>query len=368
MQGSVRTLDRESMCGVRGVDARSARAACGNQEMRSAASSRRRLLRQTLHAAAGVAAVLQGTVRGARAQQAWPNKAVRLVVPFAPGGTSEIVARTVATELTRILGQNVFVENKPGGAGTIAMSEVARAAPDGYALILGHVGTLSVNPYAMARQPYDVNRDFQPVALLARVPNLFVVHPSVPARNLREFVDLARRKPGALNYGSAGNGSAGHLAFEYLQLVTGIELTHIPYRGTGPQLVDLLAGRTEASSAGAPALLPHIREGKLRPIAVGMPQRIAALPEVPTVAEQGYPGFETSQWYGIIAPSGVPKEIVTRLSLAVNEAMRANAITERFAKDDAVAGGGTAEDFGRFIRAEQERWSAVVKKSGLRLD
>ena len=321
--------------------------------------------RNLLLAGLGVSA---GFGTSAFAQPQWPVKAIRLVVPFAPGGTSEIVARAVAAELTRILGQNVFVENKPGGAGTIAMSEVARAAPDGYSLILGHVGTLAVNPYAMARQPYDVNRDFQPVSLLARVPNLFVVHPSVPAKNLREFVDLARKKPGAINYGSAGNGSAGHLAFEYLQLVTGMELTHIPYRGTGPQLVDLLAGRTEASSAGAPALLPHLREGKLRAIGVGMPQRIAALPEVPTIAEQGYPGFETSQWYGIIAPSGVPKDIVARLSTAVNEAMRANTITERFAKDDAVAGGGSPEDFGRFIRGEQERWSSVVKKSGLKLD
>ncbi|NDA56840.1 MAG: GAF domain-containing protein, partial [Betaproteobacteria bacterium] len=242
------------------------------------------------------------------------------------------------------------------------------AAADGHTLILGHVGTLAVNPYAMTKQSYDVNRDFQPVSLLARVPNLFVVHPSVPVKNLKELVELAKKKPGALNYGSAGNGSAGHLAFEYLQLVTGTELTHIPYRGTGPQLVDLLAGRTEASSAGAPALLPHIREGKLRAIAVGMPQRIAALADVPTVAEQGYPGFETSQWYGIIAPAGVPKEIVQKLSLAVAEAMKSSAITERFAKDNAVAGGGTPEEFARFIKAEQERWSAVVKKSGLKLD
>ncbi|MFM7255954.1 MAG: Bug family tripartite tricarboxylate transporter substrate binding protein [Betaproteobacteria bacterium] len=333
-----------------------------NRKTRWPDRCRRRLLRGT----ALTAAVLLG--RAHAQQQAWPNKSIRLVVPFAPGGTSEIVARAVAAELTRILGQNVYVENKPGGAGTIAMTEVARAAPDGHSLILGHVGTLAVNPFAMARQPYDVNRDFQAVSLLARVPNLFVVHPSVPAKNLREFVDLARKKPGALNYGSAGNGSAGHLAFEYLQLVTGMELTHIPYRGTGPQLVDLLAGRTEASSAGAPALLPHIREGKLRAIGVGMPQRIAALPDLPTVAEQGYPGFETSQWYGILAPSGVPREIVLRLASAVNEAMKANAITERFAKDDAVAGGGSPEDFGRFIRAEQERWATVVKKSGLKLD
>ncbi|HQD82103.1 MAG TPA: tripartite tricarboxylate transporter substrate binding protein, partial [Quisquiliibacterium sp.] len=221
---------------------------------------------------------------GAVRADPFPSRPIRIVVPFAPGGSSEIVARSVAAEMSKTIGANVIVENKPGGAGTIAMSEVAKAAPDGHTLILGHVGTLAVNPYAMSRQPYDVNRDFVPVVLLARVPNIFVVHASVPANNLKEFVALAKAKPGALNYGSAGNGSAGHLAMEYLKLVTGTHIVHIPYRGTGPQLQDLLAGRTEASSAGTPPLLPHVRDGRLKAIAVGMSERIAALPDVGTVA------------------------------------------------------------------------------------
>ena len=300
--------------------------------------------------------------------QPFPHKPIRLVVPFAPGGTSEIVARSVAHELSQTIGANVIVDNRPGGAGTIAMTEVARSAPDGYTLILGHVGTLAVNPYAMSRQPYDVDKDFIPIALLAKVPNIFVVNASVPAKDLTEFIALAKQKPDGLNYGSAGNGSAGHLAFEYLKHVTGMSITHVPYRGTGPQLQDLLGGRIEAASAGTPALMSHIKSGKLRPIAVGTPERIPALPDVPTVAELGYPGFETSQWYGIIGPAGMPKEIVEKLSSEINKALKTNAITARFAADDARAGGGTPADFSAFIRAEQERWSKVVKAANIRIE
>ena len=249
----------------------------------------------------------------ARAQAAWPRQSIRFVVPFAPGGTSEIVARTVAQELSKQLGQTVFVDNKGGGAGIPAMTDVAKAAPDGHTIILGHVGSLAVNPYIFPNQPFDVNKDFMPVTLLAKVPNLFCIHPDVPAKDFKEFVAYAKKNPGKLDYGSAGNASAGHLAMEYLKLVTGVFLTHIPYRGTGPQLTDLLAGRTHATSAGLPALLPHIKSGKLRAIAVGTAQRIAALPDVPTVAEMGFKDFETSQWYGILAPAGTPRDIVKRL-------------------------------------------------------
>src|SRR5918994_1427910 len=218
-------------------------------------------------------------------QATWPRQSIRFVVPFAPGGTSEIVARTVANELTKQLGQTVFVENKGGGAGIPAMQEVAKSAPDGHTIIMGHVGTLAVNPYIFPNQPYDVNKDFIPVTLLAKVPNLFVVHPDVPAQNFKEFVAYVKQNPGKLNYGSAGNASAGHLAMEYLKLVTGMFITHIPYRGTGPAMTDLLAGRTQAFSAGTPALLPHIKTGRLLAIAMGTAQRLPILPDVPTVAE-----------------------------------------------------------------------------------
>ena len=325
--------------------------------------TRRHLLRAaattTGLAVAGFPALAQGT---------WPGKPIRFVVPFAPGGTSEIVARSVAAELTKQLGQSVFVENKPGGAGVTAMQEVAKAAPDGHTLILTHVGTLAVNPYMLKNQPYDVNRDFAPVTLLAKVPNVFVIHPDVPAKNFQEFVAYAKKNPGQLNYGSAGNASAGHLAMEYLKLVTGMFITHIPYRGTGPQLTDLLAGRTQASSAGLPALGAHIRAGKLRAIAVGTPQRIAALPDVPTVAEMGFKDFETSQWYGMHVPAGTPADVIKRLQEESYKALRSSAVTERFATDNAVGGGGPTAEYAGFIAKEQKIWSDIVKRASIKAD
>jgi tripartite-type tricarboxylate transporter receptor subunit TctC len=302
------------------------------------------------------------------AQAGWPKQAIRFVVPFAPGGTSEIVARTVANELTKQLGQTVYVDNKGGGAGLPAMTDVAKAAPDGYTIILGHVGSLAVNPVIFPNQAFDVNRDFMPVTLLAKVPNLFVVHPDVPANNFKEFVAHVKKNPGKLNYGSAGNASAGHLAMEYLKLVTGMFMTHIPYRGTGPMLTDLLAGRTQATSAGLPALIPHIKSGKLKAIAVGTPQRLAQLPDVPTVVEMGFKEFETSQWYGIMAPAGTPKDVVKRLQEESLKALRSNSVTQRFAEDSAVGGGGPPEEFAAFIAKQQKIWKDIVLRAGIKPD
>jgi tripartite-type tricarboxylate transporter receptor subunit TctC len=328
--------------------------------------SRRRLLaRSAQFALAPASLVVPGL---ARAQAAWPTQSIRFVVPFAPGGTSEIVARTVANELTRQLGQTVFVDNKGGGAGIPAMSEVAKAKPDGHTLILGHVGSLAVNPYIFPNQPYDVNRDFVPVTLLATVPNIFVVHPELPVRDFKEFVAYLKKNPGRVNYGSAGNASAGHLAMEYFKLVTGTFAVHIPYRGTGPMLTDLLAGRTQATNTGLPALLPHIKAGKLRPIAVGTAQRLPALPDVPTVAEMGFKDFETSQWYGILAPAGTPREIVKRLQEESLKALKSNSVTERFASDSAVGGGGPPEQFAALIAQQQKTWSQIVKRAGIKPD
>ncbi len=302
------------------------------------------------------------------AQTPWPRQSIRFVVPFAPGGTSEIVARTVANELTKQLGQTVYVDNKGGGAGIPAMTEVAKAAPDGHTLILGHVGSLAVNPIIFPNQPFDVNKDFVPVTLLAKVPNVFVIHPDVPAKDFKEFIAYAKKNPGKLNYGSAGNASAGHLSMEYLKLVTGMFMVHIPYRGTGPQLTDLLAGRTQVSSTGLPAMIPHIRSGKLRAIAVGTAQRVAQLPDVPTVAEMGFKDFETSQWYGILAPAGTPREVVKRLQEESLKALKSNAVTERFASDSAVGGGGPPEEFAAYIAKQQKVWKDIVLRAGIKPD
>ena len=313
-------------------------------------------------------AVVAFVVHAGAGAQPYPSKPIRLIVPFAPGGSSEIIARSVAQEMSKSLGQSVYVENKPGGAGTIAMLDAKSAPADGHTLVLGHVGVLAVNPYAMGKHPYDVNKDFTPVVLLARVPTVFVVNADVPARNLREFVALAKSKPGQLNYGSAGNGSSGHLTFEYLKMVTDTFVVHIPYRGTGPQLTDLLAGRIDAASIGGPAVLPHVRSGKLRAIAVGSAERVALLPEVGTVAEQGYPGFETSQWYGLLVRAGTPKAIVDRIAAEATRALKASSVTERFAADSARAVGGTPEQFAAFISDEQKRWQGVIKRANIVID
>jgi tripartite-type tricarboxylate transporter receptor subunit TctC len=312
--------------------------------------------------AAALAAVL-GTAAQA---QSWPAKPIRLVVPFAPGGSSSIVARAVAVEMEKGLGQSIIIDNKPGGGGNVAMQDVARAEPDGYTLIIGHIGTLAVNPFMFESLPFDTNRDFAAVSLLAKIPNIFVVHADVPAKDLREFVALAKREPGKLYYGSAGNGSAGHLAFEYLKLVAGIDLVHVPYKGTGPNLIDLVAGRTQATSAGTPPLLPHVKAGKLRVIAVGSAKRISVVPDVPTVAEQGYPGFETTQWYGLNAPAKTPPAVIKRLSEEAAKAAKQPSVAERFAVDSAEAVGSTPQEYADFIAKEQARWGEVVRKAGIK--
>lgn len=300
--------------------------------------------------------------------QGFPSKPIRLVVPFAPGGSSSIVARAVAAEMEKGLGQPIIVDNKPGGGGNVAMLEVAKSDPDGYTLIIGHVGSLAMNPFMYTRLPYDVDRDFAPVSLLAIVPAIFVVHESVPARDLREFVALVKKQPGKLYYGSAGNGSAGHLAMEYLKQVTGMDIQHVPYKGTGPNIIDLVAGRTQAASAGTPPLMPHVKAGKLRVIAVGTPKRLHTLPDVGTVAEQGYPGFETSQWYGLNAPAKTPEAIIHRLSAEAAKAAKSTKVLERFAADDAEAVGSTPAEYGAFIKKEQERWGKVVRAAGVKAD
>jgi len=302
------------------------------------------------------------------AQAQYPAKPIRLLVPFAPGGSSSIVARAFSAEMSKGLGQQFVVENKPGGAGNIAMEETARAEPDGYTLIIGHVGSLAMNPFMFEKLPYDANKDFRPISLFAKVPTIFVVHESVPAKNLREFVALAKKEPGKLNYGSAGNGSAGHLAIEYLKLVSGIDIQHVPYKGTGPNLIDLVAGRTQFSAAGTPPLLPHVKSGKLRVVAVGTTKRLPILPDVGTVAEQGYPGFETAQWYGLIGPAKLPEAIVSRLAAESAKAAHSPALEKQLEPDSAEAVGSTPKEFADFIAREQARWKEVVQKAHVRAD
>lgn len=333
-----------------------------------AAVSRRQLLRGWGVATAATTLGLPGA--RAQADGAWPvpGRPLRLVVPFVPGGTSDIVARSAGQELAKVLGLTVVIDNRAGGGGVPAMQDVARAAPDGHTVILGHVGSLAVNPLIYRNSGYDVNRDFVPVTLLAKVPSLFVVHPDVPARDLPQFVAHAKRYPGRLNYASAGNASAGHLAVEYLKMTAGLFLTHIPYRGTGPALTDVLAGRVELFSAGTPALLQHIRQGRLRALATGTPRRLPSLPDLPTVAESGYPGFESVQWYGLQAPGRTPPAIVQRLQEACAVALKSPALAERYAAEDAVTGGGPSTEYAAFISQQQRLWRGVVQRAGIKAD
>ena len=303
--------------------------------------------------------------------QDFPNKPITLIVPFAPGGSSDVIARLVGAKLTESLKQTVVIESKPGGAGVIAMQIAARAPADGYTLILGHIGTMAVNPAMFEKLPYDAVKDFMPVSLVATVPTVLVVHPSLPATNLKEFLDLAKAKPGSINLGSAGNGSAGHLASEYLKQVTKLDkdsIVHVPYRGTGPMLTDLLAGQTQATVTGAIPVLPHIKAGKLRVIAVGTTKRLDVLPDVATVAEAGFPGFETSQWYGILAPANTPTAIVTKLSTEIAAALKAPDVVAKLKADGSEPIGSTPEEFAAFITKEAVRWGAVVKTAGIKAE
>jgi tripartite-type tricarboxylate transporter receptor subunit TctC len=299
----------------------------------------------------------------------YPDKSIRLVVPFATGGTSEIVARSVASSLSTSLGVSVYVDNKPGGAGNIAMEEVKRANPDGYTLILGHVGTLAVNPALFGKKlPYDPNKDFAPITLVAKVPNVIAVSEKSNYKTLADLVADAKKNPGKINYGSAGNGSAGHLAMEYFSSEAGIDLVHVPYKGSGPMLTDLIGGQIQATFNGLPSLMGQIKGGALRPLAVGSADRSKVVPNVPTLSELGYKGFETSQWYGIIVPAGTPQPIIDRLQKEIVKALQSKEESKRMLDDGAVLIGDTPAQFGTFIKTEQNRWAKVIEKAKITID
>lgn len=299
----------------------------------------------------------------------YPEKSIRLVVPFATGGTSEIIARSVASSLSTSLGQSVYVDNKPGGAGNIAMEEVKRANPDGYTLILGHVGTLAVNPALFGKKlPYDPNKDFASITLVAKVPNVIAVSEKSNYKTLADLVADTKKNPGKINYGSAGNGSAGHLAMEYFSSEAGIDLVHVPYKGSGPMLTDLIGGQIQATFNGLPSLMGQIKGGALRPLAVGSLERSKVLPNVPTIAESGYKGFETSQWYGIMAPAGTPQPVIDRLQKEIAKSLKSKEDSKRMLDDGAVLVGDTPVQFGAFIKTEQNRWAKVVEKAKITVD
>jgi tripartite-type tricarboxylate transporter receptor subunit TctC len=301
--------------------------------------------------------------------QTYPSKPVRIVVPFTPGGSTDILARAIGNELAKSLGQSFVIENVPGAGGSIGADKVAKSAADGYTLLMGHIGTLAVNPSLYPNLPYNPIKDFAPVAWVARVPNVLVVNKGVPAQNLKELIALAKSRPGYLNYSTGGNGSAAHLATEYFKMQTGTSMVHIPYRGAAPAVSDVIAGQVQLVFTGAPALMGHIRSGQLRALAVSSPKRMDVLPDVPTVAEAaGLKGFEADQWYGLVAPAGTPREVVLKLNQQVNAALGSEALKTRLNTEGAVATPTTPEAFGQLIAADIERWRPVITSGRVKAD
>ena len=306
--------------------------------------------------------------RLARAQGAWPDRPVRIIVPFTPGGSTDIIARALAASLQGEFGQSFVVENRGGAGGTIGSEVAAHAAPDGYTLLLGHIGTLAVNPWLYRSLSFDTVESFAPIVLAAVVPNVMVVHPKVPAKTIGELIALAKQKPRSLSYGSGGNGSAAHIAMAAFNLVTGTEMEHVPYRGTGPMMNDLIGGTIDLTLTGGPPALPPVRAGTLRALGVSSPRRLAAAPEIPTIAEQGITGFDATQWYGLLAPAKTPRPIVDKLNDACTRALRGEALRPRLEAEGAEAAPGTPEQFRDFIIAERKRWGDVVRQADLRAE
>ncbi|WP_137176518.1 tripartite tricarboxylate transporter substrate binding protein [Roseomonas sp. AR75] len=300
-----------------------------------------------------------------RAQESWPNRPIRLIVPFPPGAANDTLGRAMADQLAPKLGQPVVVENRAGAGGAIGSEQVARAPADGYTLLLGHIGTLAVNVAMYPRLPYNPVRDFAPVAMIATTPNVLVVNPQLPFRDMQSFVAYAKANPGKLRYGTAGNGSAGHTVMLAFLHATGLNLEHVPYRGLAPALNDLVAGHVDVTWGGAPTVMPLVRENRLRALGLSSPQRVASLPGIPTAAETVAPGFDAVPWYGIAAPAGTPAPIIARLNAEINASLNSPAVAERLRQDGAEPAPTTPEAFGRLIQSEVTRWGELIRAAGV---
>lgn len=309
------------------------------------------------------AAGFAGATR-AWAQAAWPTQVIRLVVPFTPGGSTDVLARLIANRLERTIpGKGFVIENRPGAGGTIAATQVSRADPDGHTLMMGHIGTLAFGPALYPNVAYDPIRDFQPVALVATLPNILAVNPTLPVNTFQEFVAYARANPGKLNYSSGGQGSAAHIAGAYLAYQAGFEAVHVPYRGTAPSVNDLVAGQIQFTLTGGPAVLPLAEGGRLRVLGVAARERVGFAPALPTLAESGLPGFEAVQWYGVVAPARTPPAIVERLNREINALLAQPDFVAALARDGAIASPETPDGFGRLIASELVLWRDVIRRA-----
>ena len=298
----------------------------------------------------------------------YPTKPIRIVVPFPPGGTTDILARAVAQKLSETWNQQVIVDNRPGAGGNIGADLVAKAAPDGYTLVMGTVGTHAINPNLYRKMPYDHVKDFAPIILVAGVPNVLVVNPSLPVHTVRELIDYAKANPGKLNFASSGNGTSIHLSGELFKTMANVQMTHVPYKGSAPALADLLGGQVQLMFDNLPSSLGLIKGGKLRAVAVTSTTRAAALPDVPTIAESGLPGFEASSWFGLLAPAGTPHDIVAKLNGVIAAWLATPDAKDKLLAQGAIAAGGSPEAFAKHIDSETSKWAKVVKASGAHID
>ena len=310
---------------------------------------------------------LAGAFGVAHAQN-WPTKPIRFIVPFTPGGGNDTIARLIGQKLTGVLGQQVIIDNRPGAGGTIGAEAAARSPADGYTMFLAGVATHGINPNLRKKLPYDPVKDFEPVSLIAQAPLLVVVHPSLPVRNVRDLIALAKSKPGQITYASNGAGGSSHMAVELFQAMTGTKMLHIPYKGLSPALTELVSGQVQMMFSSAVAMLPQVKSGRLRVIAMTGAKRSPAIPDVPTVAESGVPGYETGSWYGVVAPAGTSKPIVNRLAKEIAAIAKSPEVSERLVDDAAIPVGNTPEEFASFIRRELSRWAKVVAQGNIRLE
>ena len=305
---------------------------------------------------------------GSACAQSYPAKPIRMLIGFAPGGSTDIVGRVVGQKLGEILGTPIVIENRPGAGGTIAMQVGAKAAPDGYTLILGHLGTLAVNPAMTRKLPYDPVRDFAALSLIANVPAMMAVHPALPAKSVKELIALAKARPGQLNYGSSGPGGTPHLAVEYFKMAAGVDIVQVPYKGAGPMTIDLVGGQISMTITGLPPLLPHVKSGRLRALAVTTAKRLPSMPDVPTIAEAAVPGYEMTTWYGLLVPAATPKDIISKLHGAIVQTVKQPEVAERLSGEGADPAFNTPEQFAAYIKSEIVRWGDVIKRAGIKLD
>ncbi|HKW37781.1 MAG TPA: tripartite tricarboxylate transporter substrate binding protein [Burkholderiales bacterium] len=297
--------------------------------------------------------------------QTYPARALRLVVPFSPGGSTDILARALAQKLGEELSQPVVIDNRPGAGGTIGADAAAKSAPDGYTLLMGQLGPLAVSPSIYKKLPYDPVTSFAPVSLMAIVPSVLVVNNALPVRSAQELIAYAKKHPGELTYGSAGTGSTSHLTTEYFKLATGTDILHVPYKGVGPMLTDLVSGQLSMGINGAPAVMPHVTTGRLRALAVSSLTRLPSLPAIPTLDESGVKGFDANGWYGIVVPAGTPRAIVMRLNAGIRRAVDSPELRTRLDAEGAIPAADSPEAFAAFIVSEIARWGAVIRRAGI---